>query len=116
FRDHSFDHDFWWSYAIPYAVLAVVIVLRDATARMPVRARAAVAAVAVAALSAVGIVASRARHLEMRTDELRDRGHEFHRFAGKNDALLFVADFDLASFYLDAWFPPVGTALGGLDA
>src|SRR5204863_9575480 len=96
FRDHSFDHDFWWSYAIPYAVLAVVIVLRDATARMPVRARAAVAAVAVAALSAVGIVAPRARHLEMRTDEFRARGHGVNRFAGKNDALRFLDDLAVA--------------------
>jgi hypothetical protein len=115
FRDHSFDHEFWWSYAIPYAVLAVVIVVRDATAKLPGRARAVVATAIVAALAINAARVSRDWHRAHRTDEIRDLGRELDRFAGEKDGILFVQDVGAAGFYVRAWFPPGGPAVARVE-
>jgi hypothetical protein len=104
FRDHAVIHDFWWYYALPYAIIATVVVVRDVAARAGARAGAVILAGVVLGLSALAVHQDLARYWQDRTTEFRDRGRDFNSFAGPDDALLYVADFDRSCFYLTPWY------------
>jgi hypothetical protein len=123
FVNHSYIHDYWWYYALPYVVLASVWALRGLTRmgsavralRAAPRPAGAAFAVLLLALAGNGAHSIHTRYVADRTDAYRDRGLAFAKFVGHDDAIAFVTDFNRSVFYIDAWHLDY-VAAAGLDS
>ncbi len=107
FPGHSVDHEFWWAYAVPWAVLASV----ECARLLPGRAR----VLAIGALAIVLASSSAGEWRRVRDDECRALGADFDRVAAPTDGLIYPGAFSASGFYVHAWYFDYG-ALGGVEA
>lgn len=97
FPEHSATHEYWWYYALPYAVLSLVVCLRPLE-RWPL-----VPAGIVLCCVAVGIAATVRICRECATTGYRDIGERMNAIAGPKDALITAHELGPETFYIHAW-------------
>ncbi|MBI3820967.1 MAG: glycosyltransferase family 39 protein [Planctomycetes bacterium] len=111
FRNHAFEHDFWWYYILPFAAAAPAWI----AFRWQRNRRIAAGAVAVICLWGIYQINERYNYWTDRGQTIPMLGRDWNRLAGENDGLLLPFELGPETFYIKSWVYRPMTTVAELD-